>query len=57
MPEQDPIWRIISRSYVVRMRSRWASSILPCFSSSARRSASSASIPRTAFSMRSGPAT
>ena len=30
MPEQEPTWRIISTSYVVRIRSRWASSSLPC---------------------------
>ena len=57
MPEQEPTWRIISMSYVVRIRSRWASSSLPCCSSSASRSASSASMPLIARSMRSGPAT
>ena len=30
MPEQEPTWRIISMSYVVRIRSRCASSSLPC---------------------------
>ncbi len=38
MPEQEPTWRIISMSYVVRIRSRCASSSLPCCSSSASRS-------------------
>ncbi len=57
MPEQNPTWRIISMSYVVRIRSRWASSSLPCRSSSASRSASSSSMPVIAFSIRSGPAT
>ena len=57
MPEQEPIWRIISMSYVVRMRSRWASSSLFCRSSSASRSSSSSSMPVIARSMRSGPAT
>ena len=32
MPEQEPTWRIISTSYVVRIRSRCASSSLPCCS-------------------------
>ena len=57
MPEQKPTWRIISMSYVVRIRSRCASSSLPCCSSSASRSSSSASMPRIARSIRSGPAT
>ena len=57
MPEQKPTWRIISMSYVVRIRSRCASSSLPCFSSSASRSASSSSIRPIARSIRSGPAT
>ena len=57
MPEQVPIWRIISMSYVVRIRSRCASSSLPCFSSEASCSSSSASMPVMARSMRSGPAT
>ena len=38
MPEQDPTWRIISMSYVVRIRSRWASSSLPWRSNVASRS-------------------
>ncbi len=57
MPAQLPTWRIISMSYVVRIRSRWASSSLPWRSNSARRSASSSSMPWIARSMRSGPAT
>ena len=57
MPEQDPTWRIISTSYVVRIRSRWASSSLPCFSNVASWSSSSSSIPVIARSIRSGPAT
>ena len=57
MPEHEPIWRIISMSYVVRMRSRCASSSLFCRSSSASRSSSSTSMPAIARSMRSGPAT
>ena len=55
MPEQEPIWRIISMSYVVRIRSRWASSSLPCFSIEASCSSSSASMPVMARSIRSGP--
>ncbi len=57
MPLQNPTWRIISMSYVVRIRSRCASSRLPCRSSSASRVSSSVSIPEIARSMRSGPAT
>ena len=57
MPEQDPTWRIISTSYVVRIRSRWASSSLPCFSKVATCSSSSASMPAIARSIRAGPAT
>ena len=57
MPEQDPTWRIISTSYVVRIRSRWASSSLPCRSKALSWSSSSSSMPRIAFSIRSGPAT
>src|ERR1700753_1966394 len=34
MPEQNPTWRIISMSYVVRIRRRCASSSLCCRSSS-----------------------
>jgi len=56
MPEQLPIWRIISMSYVVRMRSRCASSNLWSASSSASLSASSASIVAIARSMRCAPA-
>jgi hypothetical protein len=57
MPEQVPIWRIISMSYVVRIRSRCASSSLPSRSSCSSRTASSASMPAMARSIRSGPAT
>ena len=53
MPEHTPTSRIISRSYVVRMRSRCASSSLPCSSSHASRSTSSVSMPSIAFT--SGP--
>ena len=51
MPEQKPSSRIISRSYSVRWRIRWASSIRPsaskratCSSSSARSSSTARSI-------------
>ena len=57
MPEHEPTWRIISMSYVVRIRSRCASSILPCRSKVASCSSSSASMPPIARSIRSGPAT
>ena len=57
MPEQEPTWRIISTSYVVRIRSRWASSSLPCFSKAATCSSSSGSMPLIARSIRAGPAT
>ncbi len=57
MPEQEPTWRIISMSYVVRIRSRCASSSLPCRSKFASWSSSSSSMPRIARSIRSGPAT
>ncbi len=57
MPEQEPTWRIISTSYVVRIRSRCASSSLPCRSKVASWSSSSSSIPLIARSIRSGPAT
>jgi hypothetical protein len=57
MPEHVPIWRIISMSYVVRIRSRCASSNRPPRSSSASRSSSSASIEVIARSIRSGAVT
>ncbi len=57
MPEHDPTWRIISTSYVVRIRSRCASSSLPWRSNVASCSSSSASMPVIARSIRSGPAT
>ena len=44
MPLQNPISCIISRSYWVRMRSRWASSSLPSVSNWASRSCSSVSM-------------
>ena len=43
-PSSSPISRIISRSYSVRCRSRWASRTLPSPRSSARRSSSSVRI-------------
>ena len=55
MPEQEPTWRIISMSYVVRIRSRCASSSLPWRSNVASCSSSSASMPAIARSMRSRP--
>ena len=57
MPEQEPTWRIISTSYVVRIRSRCASRSLPCFSKEETCSSSSASMPLIARSIRAGPAT
>ena len=57
MPLQKPTSRIISRSYWVRMRRRWASSSLPSFSNQARRSPSSSSIWTMARFIRSSPAT
>ena len=57
MPEQEPTWRIISMSYDVRIRSRWASSSLPCRSNSATCSSISASMLPMARSIRCGPAT
>ncbi len=44
MPEQNPISIIISKSYSVRIRMRWASSSFFCFSSSAIRSPNSSRI-------------
>ncbi len=57
MPEQEPTCRIISTSYVVRIRSRCASSSLPSRSNLASWSSSSTSMPEIARSIRSGPAT
>ena len=54
---QKPTSCIISRSYWVRMRRRWASSSLPCPSSSFSRSASSCSIVPIARCTTSVPAT
>ena len=57
MPEQKPTWRIISTSYSVRMRSRWASSILPWSAELGQPLLQLTSICRTARSIRSLPAT
>ena len=57
MPLQKPTSCIISRSYWVRMRRRWASSSLPSFSKYASRSWSSASMRSIASRMRSSPVT
>ena len=56
MPEQLPIWRIISMSYVVLIRKRCASSSLESASSSVNRSPSSVSMVPIARSMRCAPA-
>ena len=55
MPEQKPSSRIISRSNVVRWRSRSASSTMPLASSSAARSSISFSMSTIAsFSLSAG---
>ena len=57
MPEQKPSSRIISMSYSVRWRSRWASTSLPADSNAATCSSSSSRISRTARSMVAGGVT
>ncbi len=54
MPEQKPICSIISRSNVVRIRRRWASSSLPAFSSLGSSSDSSCRMVPMARFMVSG---